>query len=84
MTPTEAELLAELQAAMDRAPMPEGVWSAEDAARAVGKNINATRKMLASLKAAGKIEGVRVLVEDLRGFRVPVTRYRLVAAHEQH
>lgn len=79
VTITESELLDELRAATRTLPSnPEGAFTFSELREAMGISILALTRKLRALKAAGKMECVRVVREALDGRAAQVPAYRLI------
>ena len=78
---TEADLIAALEEALaSAAPDATGALTTAQLMAASGKGIDSVRKALIGLKAAGRLEVVRVAMIDLAGRQTTVPGYRVVKA----
>lgn len=74
----EVELLAALEDAFLSATDPEGAMTMAELVETTGMSDKSLRPRLLKLKRSGKLEAVRVVRENLAGYRQPVPAYRTI------
>lgn len=76
---TEADALDALRAALAKpTKRPEGAFTTDELADAIGLPIEKVRKGLKRMMAAGQLEALRIPVPCLDGRVLPMPAYRLV------
>jgi len=75
---TESQLIAALQEARAEARTPDGALTTQELAEELNWSGAKVRKRLRALKAAGQLEIVRVVRENLAGAEQPLPGYRIL------